>query len=92
MKIIILPYLSELLGTFLLVLALLMSDANPLVTGGSLILIMSLSSKAGGIHVNPAISIMAFLNGKLDSYKTIGFVAAQIAGAILSLYVVKNFA
>jgi len=91
MKIKIFPYLSELLGTFLLILAFLMSESNPAVVGGTVILVMWLGGKLSA-NINPALTITQFLNGKLDSYTTIGYIASQIAGAILSLYVVKTFA
>jgi glycerol uptake facilitator-like aquaporin len=44
------------------------------------------------MHVNPAVSITFFLYNKINAFMTIGFIASQIAGAVLSLYVFRMFA
>lgn len=87
-----LPFVAEFLGTFLLVLAVIMSGNNPLFIGGSIASIIWLCSPLSGGHVNPAISLVRFLGGKLSSEDLAGYVAAQIAGAVSSLYMIKFFA
>ena len=87
----IFPYLSELLGTFLLMLSILMTHANPLAVGATLGIVVFLGGRMK-IHVNPAVSITFFLYNKINAFMTIGFIASQIAGAVLSLYVFRMFA
>jgi glycerol uptake facilitator-like aquaporin len=86
------PFFAEFLGTFLLVLSILVSNNNPLFVGGAVALIVWFASSISGAHINPAVSLMRFLGGKLESMKLAGFVAAQIAGAVACLYVFKIFA
>lgn len=86
------PFIAEFLGTFLLALAITMSGGNAIFAGATLAIVMWFCSPLSGGHVNPVISLVRFLGGKLSSEDLAGYVAAQVAGAVSSLYVVKFFA
>lgn len=92
MKIKALPYIGEFLGTFLLVLSILMSNGNAVFAGLTLTFVIWFGGSLSGAHVNPALSIVKYLTGKLTSFELSGYIASQIAGAITSAYVMKIFA
>lgn len=84
-------YITEFLGTFLLVLVVLLSNSNPLVVGGTLSAILYFSRGRSGGDVNPAISMVKFLGGNLDGRDFVAYTASQIGGAITCLYIFKMF-
>ena len=45
-----------------------------------------------GCHVNPAVSLAMFINGKLDIIDLIGYVVSQVAGSGLLLLITKETA
>ncbi len=84
-------FATEFLGTFLLVLAILLST-NPLVIGGVFAGVFWLAKDRSGGHINPAVTLVKLLGGKLSMNELAGYVASQIAGAITCLYMFKVFA
>ncbi len=86
------PLVVEFIGTFLLVLAIVMSNSNPIVVGLMVAFVMWFGVGKSGAHINPAVSLVKFLGGKLTSRDLAGYVVSQCAGAITSLYVIKMFA
>ena len=83
---------AEFLGTFLLVLAVLASGGNAYVIGLTLIVIVLLTGKLSGAHVNPAISFAMFMKGSLSVKELVGYVVAQLLGGVSSLYAYRVFA
>ena len=97
-------YVAELLGTFTLVfigslsiLAAVAADAPLTIAvafGFGLALLAGLYAfgELSGGHFNPAVSLAMFLSGRLELPSLIGYVIAQLAGAILaSLAVLAAF-
>ncbi len=84
-------YITEFLGAFLLVMAILLSQNNPLVVGGTLSGIVYFSKRTSGGDVNPSVSLMKFLGGQLNGRDFVAYVSSQIAGAITCLYMFKMF-
>lgn len=82
----------EFLGTFLLVLTLLLSNNSPLAVGAAVAAIIWFAKDMSGAQINPAVSLVRFLGGKLSLREFIGYVSSQIAGAVTSLYMFKVFA
>jgi aquaporin Z len=82
------PVLAEYLGTT----AFLSSVAfvgTPVVIAATLLAVILLIGKVSGGHVNPAITLWAFLSGKVSQTKALSYVAAQLAGAI-TVYLLKT--
>jgi len=83
--------LAELLGSFVL----LFGGGLAIIGGGNLIVISfgfgmallaglyAFGERSGG-HFNPAVSLGAFLDKRIDSNTLLGYVAAQIIGAVLA--------
>lgn len=72
----------EFLGTLAFVGAIAFSG-NPAIFLGVLALANGLGSKISGGHFNPAVSVWAYLSGKLSGVDAAWYIAAQTGAAIL---------
>ncbi len=86
-------YLTELIGTFFLVLTIgltvLGSAAMPPVAIGSALMIMVyMGGHISGGHYNPAVSLGVMLRGKLEGKELVPYWISQILGAFLAAVVV----
>ncbi len=90
-------YLQELIGTFVLtffgcgtaVVSQCSTDnyAGYLITAlafGLSIVAMAYALKASGCHINPAVSLAMLITKKMDAKDFVGYVIAQIIGAIIA--------
>lgn len=87
-------YLAELVGTFVLVFAgcgsaVLAGDhigyAGVALAFGLALLAMAYTiGPISGCHINPAVTTGLFLSGKMDRRDVLGYVAAQVVGAVLA--------
>jgi glycerol uptake facilitator-like aquaporin len=82
-------YLSELVGTFVLMLAVLMFKNPVLIAAGFLAAIYVSGDYSGG-HINPAVSIAQVAKGDLPMSALPGYLTAQILGALIAVYVAKR--
>jgi aquaporin Z len=92
---------TEFIGTFFLVLTIVFvvsseSDLAPLGIGAVLIGMVYAGGHISGAHYNPAVSIAAFVRGRIDAPNLGGYIVAQlVAGlvaALLGLYFFENAA
>ncbi len=79
-------YVVELVGTFLLVLAISLS-ANPIAIGLMLMALIYAGGHVSGGHFNPAVSVGAFMRGKLSVEDLAWYCGSQLLGAVLGLWV-----
>jgi len=84
--------LAEFLGAFLLVLSVFASGGNAYVVGGTLAVVILLTAKLSGGHVNPAVSAAMYAKGALSLTEFLAYTASQIAGGVASLYAYRVFA
>ena len=84
----VLVILCEALGTFLLLLAVLVSG-NWLVIGLTLAAVLWLIGDISGGHVNPAITLVMYMNGSFTSALALQYVLAQVVGGLSALYTYK---
>jgi aquaporin Z len=87
--------LTEFIGTFFLVLTVGLTVLSgtpfaPLAIGSSLMIMVYMGGHVSGGHYNPAVSLAAFLRGKLDSKSLLPYMAAQLAGGIVASVVVAT--
>lgn len=88
-------YVAEFVGTLILVLVGTMSIVGARATGAPVLVVVPLGFGLGllaglyafgeisGGHFNPAVSLAALLDGRIDLGRFIGYVIAQIAGGIV---------
>ncbi len=79
--------LTEFIGTFFLVLTVCLtvtaaSPFAPLAIGSALMVMVYMGGHVSGGHYNPAVSLGAYLRGKLPSRDFVPYVAAQLLGSI----------
>lgn len=92
---------AEFIGTFFLVLTVVfvVSSKSPLAALGIGAVLMAMVYAGGhisGAHYNPAVSIAAFVRGRLEATDLAGYIVAQLAGglvaALLGLWFFENAA
>ena len=81
-------YLVEFVGTlFLLFVILVSGQAIPI--GLALILAIMLGGKISGGHFNPTVSVMMFLNKRIQAQDLLFYVLAQVLGGAVALQLYK---
>jgi glycerol uptake facilitator-like aquaporin len=86
-----LPLIAEFLGTFFLLLSILVTG-NFIVIGGALAAIVFLIGGISGGHVNPAVSLAFYMKGTLSMTELLSYVAVQLAGGAGALAAVRALA
>src|SRR5205823_8562779 len=82
-------YLTELIGTFFLVLTIGLSVLGgtpmaPLAIGSSLMVMVYMGGHVSGGHYNPAVSLAVLFRGKLPVADFVPYLVAQVAGGIVA--------
>lgn len=84
--------ITEAIGTFFLVLAVIgaVTQGSPLAAvaiGGTLMTVIYAGGHISGAHYNPAVSLAAWLRGRLPLAELPGYIGAQLAGSALAAIV-----
>lgn len=89
-------YITELIGTFFLVLTIGGSVlaggphvVPPLAIGAILMVMVFAGGHVSGAHYNPAVTLAVFLRGRCPAGDVVPYVASQIVGAALAAGAVK---
>src|SRR5215813_6192762 len=93
---------TEFIGTFFLVFTICLTVTGevpmaPLAIGSSLMIMVYMGGHISGGHYNGAVSLAAYLRGKIDASTFVGYLIVQLLGAIAAgiiVYIVlgKTFA
>jgi len=83
--------IAEFIGTFLLVATIFAVQGQPLFVAFAVIGIVLIISGASKLHINPAITIGAWVTRKMCSVCAIGYIAAQALGATAGFIVLSAF-
>lgn len=83
-------YLAEFLGTLFFVYVIL-ATGNPLAIGAALALVILLTSRISGGHMNPAVSIVMASSGKIPTADLMPYIIAQILGGLVALEIFKKW-
>jgi aquaporin Z len=75
-------YIAEFLGTLLLV-SVIAFVGNPYAIGAALTGAILLVGAVSGGHFNPAVSLWAYMSGKISSAVLVSYVAAQLAAGVI---------
>ena len=89
-------FIVEFIGTFFLVQAvghavLAQHPLAGIVIGLTLMVMVYAGGHISGAHYNPAVTLAVWLRGKLPKAEVLPYIAAQVAGAVLSALVVTKF-
>jgi len=82
---------AEFIGTFLLAIAVIAGQGQPIIILFALAGIVLLIGSLSGAHVNPAITIGAWVTRKISGLRALGYVAAQFLGALAALGLLNAF-
>jgi aquaporin Z len=79
-------YTMELIGTFFLVMTICFAVSThsalaPLGIGAVLVALVFAGGHISGAHYNPAVSVAAYLRGRLPTRELLPYIAAQLVGA-----------
>jgi glycerol uptake facilitator-like aquaporin len=83
-------YLAEFFGATFFIYIIL-ATGNPLAIGAALALVILLTSKISGGHINPAVSIVMASAGKLPTNELIPYILAQVFGGLVALELYKRY-
>ena len=83
------PYFVELVGTAFLSLAVFLTG-NYIFIGLALAISVYLGGPISGGCFNPAITIVSYMNNKLNQVHIAPYIAVQIIGAILGFFISKG--
>ena len=85
-------YLTELIGTFFLVLTIGLTVTGgsilaPIAIGTALMVMVYMGGHISGGHYNPAVSLAVMMRGKIETAEAVKYMVFQVAGAILAAFV-----
>ncbi len=78
-------YISEAFGTFVFLVIVLTNGSQPVMIAVGLLIGILLASIASQGHLNPAVSVMTYVNGTNSGDKVVGYIAAQLVAAVLAV-------
>lgn len=82
---------AELLGTFALTAAVLVTSGNAILVAVTVLIMVLVFGAISGAHINPAVTISLLLIKQISIIKAVGYIVAQFLGAMLALVVVTQF-
>ncbi|HCH34255.1 MAG: MIP family channel protein [Candidatus Saccharibacteria bacterium GW2011_GWC2_48_9] len=84
-------FIAEFIGAFILASAAVLTRGEPLYVGFTLIAVVLIVGTLSGSHINPLVTVGAWATRKITGRRALGYVAAQILGALLAFVVVSAF-
>jgi len=82
---------AEFIGAFLLTAAFIEMQGNPLFVAFALVGIVFVVGGVSGAHLNPAVTIGAWVTRKMNWVHALGFIVAQLLGAAIAYLVLNTF-
>lgn len=83
--------IGEFIGTFVLTAAYIITKGEPLYLGFTLIAVVLLVATLSGAHVNPLLTVGAWVTRKITSLRALGYIVAQVFGAIAAVGILTAF-
>ncbi len=83
-------YVMEFIGTMFWVMAAGMTG-DPLAIGLMIMVMVYMGAHVSGAHYNPAVTISVWIRAKLPRKQVLGYMAAQVAGAIVAALICYYF-
>lgn len=82
---------AEVIGTFLFVTSIIAGQGQPIIIMFALAGIVLLVGALSGAHLNPAITIGAWVTRKITGLRALGYIVAQFLGALAALGLLNIF-
>lgn len=82
---------AEFIGAFLLTAAFIEMQGNPLFVAFALAGVVLIVGGVSGAHVNPAMTVGAWVTRKISLIRGLGYIVAQLLGATLAYLVLNTF-
>ena len=77
-------YIAEAVGSFIF-FAVILTKGEPVMIAVGLLVGILVATIASQGHLNPCVTAMVYMEGKLGGDESIGYIAAQLAGAIAAV-------
>lgn len=77
-------YIAEAVGSFVF-FAIILTRGEPVMIAVGLLVGILIATIASQGHLNPCVTAMVYMEGKMSGDESIGYIAAQLAGAIAAV-------
>jgi glycerol uptake facilitator-like aquaporin len=77
-------YVAEAVGSFIF-FAVILTKGEPVMVAVGLLVGILVATIASQGHLNPCITGMVYMKGKMGGDEAIGYIAAQLAGAFMAI-------
>ena len=77
-------YIAEAVGSFIF-FAIVLTKGDPVMIAVGLLVGILVATIASQGHLNPCITAMVYMEGKMDGDEAVAYIAAQLAGAIVAV-------
>ena len=77
-------YIAEAVGSFIF-FAVILTKGEPVMIAVGLLVGILVATIASQGHLNPAVTAMAYMEGKISGDESIGYIGAQLVGAIIAV-------
>ena len=78
-------YITELIGTFFLVLIIGLTE-NPIAIGLGLAVLVYMGAHISGAHYNPVVSLAMLINNQIELKEFSFYLASQLLGSVVATY------
>lgn len=82
---------AEFIGTFLLASGIVAGQGQPIILIFLLIGLVLIIGNISGAHANPLITVGAWATRRISTVRAVGYIAAQVLGAMLAFVVLNAF-
>lgn len=83
--------IGEFIGAFLFTVAFMAIKGDPLYVGLALTGIVLIVGTISGAHINPAVTVGAWVTRKMTTLRALGYIVAQVLGAALAFVALSMF-
>lgn len=83
--------IAEFVGTFIFAGTVIASQGQPILVFFALVGVVLTVGILSGAYVNPALTIAAWVTRRIGAVRALGFIAAQLLGAMLALVVLNAY-
>ena len=83
-------YLAEFTGSLFFIYVII-ATGNPLAMGAALALVVLLTAKLSGGHVNPAVTLAMASLGKMDTAEVVPYILSQVFGGFVAVELFRRY-